>query len=67
MTPPWTTREQQASICTGTCLQIKLELMRGLLTEQTWLDICPLCTNHPCDCSEIDPWPDCGGEDWMGQ
>ena len=59
MTPPFT-REQQASMAEHTALQVKLELMRGVLTEQAWLDICPLCTNHPCNCTEADTWPDFG-------
>lgn len=64
MTPPWTSREQQASMCTHTCLQVKLELMRGLLTDQAWLDLCPLCTNEPCACTDADTWPDFGPDDF---
>lgn len=64
MTPPWTSREQQASICTGTCTQIKHELLRTLLGQQAWLDICPLCTNSPCNCVPLETWESFESEDF---
>lgn len=59
MTPPVLnlSPEQQACLRQSQSLQVKLELLQAVCSEQSWLDLCPLCESPTCRCRDFhDLW-----------